>query len=958
MKKQLYLVDLSNIVFRAYYALPPMASRKGVPTSAIYGTFNTLFKFIKDKKPEALIVAGDLPDPCFRKEYYPEYKANRKECPQDLSVQFVYIKEMLARLGLRLVEIKGYEADDIIATLIHKFKDRYNCTILSSDKDLMQLVDDGVNVLDLKNNLLFDENEVRKKYGVSPDRIIDLLSIQGDSSDNIPGVKGVGAKGAVKLLQEYNNVEGIYQNLDKIKGKLQEKLIDSRENAFLSKKLVSLEEHVPLNIEEVDLEFNRVANEKILIDCQELDLNQLERQIKAIYRLTSDQHQVISGKHRLTTDDKPLAPDQGSLTSDDITLTTDSTLASNEPKIGSGSTSSEEISDSSFTQLSGENAEAISSSRDESQNVKIIKYKKIWLQKTSQLDDLVVAIRSAKQIAVKMVGQKGKSVESHCLEGICIGLGRSKSYFIPVLGRNEFGNISLNHIKEKINPILLDETITKVVFDLKSDLKFLFKEGFAHPVEVIDIMIMMHLIDPDRKEIDLKTIGKNEFNIQVVATNGEEDLFSGSNFPSELTILSINLYKSLVQKLKKMRLNDVFKNLETSLIHVLFEMEKEGVYVDVNCLTEYSTSLQKEKVSLQEEIFELAGEEFNINSPKQLSTILFEKLKLEPPKKTKTGYSTDIDVLTQLAKVHKLPLKLIRFRTIDKIKGTYLDPLVNHVCEKTNRIHANFNQVGTATGRLSSNSPNLQNIPIRTKEGVQVRECFRPRSGFELLSADYSQIELRILAHLSKDKTLIEAFLHDKDIHNETASKIFNVKQSEVTAEMRRKAKTINFGVIYGQTAFGLAGELDIPKAEASDFIKKYFNTYYGVKGYFEGLLEGSRKNGYIKTLMGRKRFIAEINSSNKLKKALAERMAINSTIQGSAADLIKIAMIKINKKLKKYRSSIIIQVHDELVLEVEKNEREAVSKIVHYEMESVYDLGVPLKVVMNCGYSWKEAHS
>ncbi len=899
MKQKLHILDLSHLVYRAYYALPSMNNSKGQSVGAVVGVFNILFKYIRKQEPHLFIVACDHPQKSFRNDLYAEYKANRMKCPDDLSEQFPYVKELLDLLGIKQVEVPGFEADDIIATVVDQFQSTHDCVILSSDKDLMQLVNENVSMYDLKNELEIREEEVVKKLGVKPNQVIDFLAIQGDSSDNIPGVFGVGKKRASTLLESYGTLEGIYENIAELKGKLKENLEKEKDKALLSRTLVVLDKNVPFECSDQELELDLSLTPQLIQKLEDLETPRLKNRF--VQSLPPSNEAPFPSDFE---ENRPTVSDRESITI-------------SENKIENG----------------------------------------------SDLDCFIEASKNVEGFYFSMTVEGADPANSKITT--CSVLFSDKTFFtcnFSLVNKRLGGKF-----KKELIKLLKNENLYKVGFDLKSSLWALgiksekLEEQLTTPFH--DIKLMAHLLDPDRKKDDLELLTKIyadhfQFSYQKPDTSGQMELFPDLPAVDYSSWQICQLFPILKQELVNQELWNIYSKIELPLTLVLYVMESKGIVVDLDELKEYSVYLKSVKEQLSSRIYQLAGEEFNIQSPKQLSKILFEKLELPPVKKTKTGYSTDTDVLNKLASKHDLPAEIIRFRFIDKLKSTYVDPLQKFIHPVTKRIHTTFNQIGTGTGRLSSLKPNLQNIPIRSAEGQRVRNCFVAKKDSLIIAADYSQIELRVLAHCTKDEGMQDAFSCNKDIHRWTAAQVNGVSEEAVTSEMRRQAKAINFGIIYGQTPFGLSEEIGISRKEAANFIEQYFEQFGSIKGFVNESIEKARECGFSTTLMGRKRFIKGLDSQNKLQRSNAERMVVNSAIQGTAAEIIKLAMIKIDSLLESYRSSMILQIHDELVFEVSRSEIDQVSLMVKDAMESAYPLNVPLTVNIESGNTWLEAHS
>lgn len=836
-QERIFLIDGHSYLYRAFYATPHLSNSKGLPTNAIYAFLGMLRRLIKTQNPDVLAIAFDSRVPSFREEIFKEYKSQRPAMPDNLSIQIPYVKRIVQAMGFPILEQDGYEADDIIGTLVKRLQDRPALIyIVTSDKDMMQLISDRVYIFDTMKNILIGAKEVEGRFGVNPSLIVDFLALCGDSSDNIPGVAGIGEKTARQLIQEFGPIEDIYKNIEKIKKpSIREKLILGRDNAYMSKALATIKMDCPIEIGEGQIKAGKEDTDGLRDIYRELEFTSFYNELK----------------------------------------------------------------------------------RDPSHD---IKDKAVCL---SELDKKVI----------------GLTIEYRGRMPVDMDIER----FYASDGMGVYSSSSRDELYS-----ILDSSEEIVIHNLKPFLGYLISSGKPegapkYPIwRFFDTMLAAYLINPLRKDYNLATI-------------------SGEYLGHGRTTVSClpDLKEAMKRNMEELGLIDLFYNIEMPLIEVLAEMEFYGVRVDRRMLNELSRALDGRINAIVKDIYSLSGEPFNINSPQQLSKILFDVLKLPPQKKTKTGYSTDIEVLEVLSALHPIPSKILEYRTLSKLKSTYIDVLPSLINPSTGRIHASFNQMVVATGRLSSSDPNLQNIPIRGEEGKRIREAFVPADGFVLLSSDYSQIELRVLAHISKDPMLIETFLRDEDIHTKVAVEVFGVAPESVTPEMRRTAKVINFGIIYGMSGYGLSKELGIPPREAQDYIDAYFARYRYVREYMEGVVDEARKNGFVRTLFGRIRYIPELNNPDTNIRQLGERAAMNTPIQGTAADIIKIAMVKISKRIKEedLSSRLIMQIHDELVLEVKEEESDIMEQIVRHEMETATELLVPLKVSLGMGKNWALAH-
>lgn len=859
--KKLYLVDVSAMFFRAYYAVRPLTSPTGVPVNAIYGFLSMMIKLLKEEKPEYLVFCYDRKEPSFRKEMYEDYKANRNEMPEDLAKQIPYIKRMADLLGVPSFEVPSYEADDIIGSLT-KWGRHHDMEvfIVSGDKDFGQLVDKHVWLYDTMKNVRYDAKGVFEKWGVRPDQFIDYLSIVGDTSDNIPGVKGIGEKGAIKLLEQFKTLEDIYANIDQVESKsVREKLIASKEKALLSKKLVTISLDVPVSEDYAAYKLQPYKTEELREFLHELNFKSFE---KSLF---------------------------GATTADEVSATT------SRPK-------------------PVETAAGVQSfpEGDIQPTLVIAKNDKEFVEKTLSTRELA-----------EVLGERQSLWGFSDARGVFVGT------------ENEIWNISDFEFLGKLTDTF---QILWSGFDLKA---FWHKIGARSPWALWDSQLAAYVL----KAGDVSDFGK-------VYTKYMLDVVPEMTAPTALYNAHRNFAETLRLQLKAHNGEKVYEELDLPLARVLLSMERLGIRIDKDLLAKQSIELGTEIAELEKKIHAEAGESFNVGSPKQLGVILFEKLGLPAGKKTKTGYSTGEEVLAELD--HPIAKLVLKWRELSKLKSTYVDALPEMINPKDERIHTSFNQALTTTGRLSSTDPNLQNIPIRTVRGQQVRKAFIAAPRMKLLSLDYSQIELRILAHISEDPNMIRAFKEDLDIHAATAAEIFGVSLQEVTSDLRRSAKAVNFGIAYGQGAFGLAENLGIGRAEAKDIIDRYFTRFKNVRDYIESTTKLAHEQGYVETLFGRRRYIEELSSKNMMLKKFGERAAINAPIQGTASDLVKKAMLEVFDKIP---LRMLLQVHDELIFEEsEENLKKHIPQLVSI-MENVATLKVPLKVNYAMGDNWDEAH-
>lgn len=884
-RETLYLIDGSSYIYRAYHATGGLSNSKGFPTGAVFGFTNMLMKTLKDRAPRHIAVVFDARGRTFRHEAYAEYKANRPAMPDDLGVQIPKIHEIVNAYALPLLSREGFEADDIIATLVREARQAgWDVVIVSGDKDLMQLVGDGVSMWDPQRDAMFDPEAVRAKFGVAPGQLLDLLALMGDSSDNVPGVPGVGQKTAAALIQEFQSLDELYANLDRVsQAKVKQRLAENRDQAFLSRKLVTLDDRVPLEKNVTDLAPGEPDADLLRDLFRELEFKRLTDDLPARKNLDFSGYCTI-------------------LTMKDL---------------------------------------------------------QEWVQRMEQLGSFAVDTETTSEQPVRAE-----------LVGISICAEPGKACYIPV-GHTYGDQLAKKDVLEVLRPILENEKIEKIGQNIKYDMIVFKKQGVDIRGIACDTMLASYLLDSSRRGhslddlaqvfLDHRMIGIKE----LIGTGKSQILFSdvdiprASEYSSEDAEVTWRVASILSPRLKEEGLDDLFRQVELPLIPVLADMELAGVKVDSGYLRELSKEFGAMLQETEAAIHAQAGEVFNINSPKQLAEILFSKLGLKSTKKTKTGLSTSLEVLEQLALEHALPRKILEYRSIYKLKSTYVDALTGLVNPVTGRIHTSYNQAVAATGRLSSSDPNLQNIPIRSAEGRKIRRAFIPEDGYSYVAADYSQIELRVVAHLSRDKRLREAFAGGEDVHAITAASIFECSPALVTPDMRRKAKEINFGIIYGMGAFKLAGTIGVGMKMAKRYLDDYYRTYAGVRQYMEEVPEQAAKDGFVTTILGRKRFLPDLNNPNKIAQQAARRVAINTTIQGSAADLMKLAMIKVHAALKQKGLPVrmILQVHDELILEARDDVAKEASALLKHEMENVYPLSIPLVVDAAIGKNWDEAH-
>ncbi|WP_419259778.1 DNA polymerase I [Borreliella afzelii] len=907
--RELYLIDALNIIFRNYHVMKnyPLLNTRGENVNAFIGFFKTLFFIIKEKNPKHLIITFDSEIPTFRKQKYPNYKATRDAPPDDLIPQIGWIKEGLLKAKIPIFEIEGYEADDLLASFAKKAaKNNYLTYIISPDKDLLQTMSEHIKILKIENNSFveMDNEYVIKKFGINSFQIKDYLAIVGDRSDNIPGIKGIGPKGAANLLREFKTLKGIYSNLELISKKHQEILIKEKENAFLSYGLVSLEE---------DLKIPEIEN---------FSLKNFSKELISLF----EKHSAIS---LIKTYKKDI-------------------LKQEEENVAQKSL---------FTQEPiADNLDTLNTIDTEN-----VKYHSITTKK--ELDNLIESLKKAKYISID-TETSSLDIYTARLIGISISFKEFEGYYIPIEAKGKI-YIEKHYIIQKFNNLF--ESNPKIIGqNYKFDYKILKNNGFSPIPPYFDTMIAAYLIDTNSK-VSLDFLAEKYLmhkNIKYEDVIQKNDNFANislemaTSYSSEDADITFRLFNIFTKKLKEDGLDKLMHEVEMPFNNVIIEMEENGIYLDREYLKEYGKELGQELELIENEIIKSIGINFNLNSPKQMHEILFEKLNLKLPEKMKKD-STDIKVLESLIGQHESIENIIKHRQIAKLKSTYTDNLIELINHKTNRLHTSFIQTKTATGRITSINPNLQNIPIKDEKGRKIRKAFKPENGNIFISADYSQIELAILAHLSQDEALIKAFENNKDIHTETASKLFKIEEKEITPDLRRIAKSINFGIIYRMSDFRLAKELGITKEEAKGFINSYFDSYPKIKEFITNQINFVRNTGYSETILKRRRYIKEINSNNYLERSAAERIAINSIIQGSAADIMKIAMVRVFNefKSKKMESKILLQVHDEMLIESPIKEKNEVEKILKIMMETAYTLNLPLRANIETGKSWGEIH-
>ena len=876
MTSRLIIVDISSFIFRAHFAIRPMHTPSGTPVNAVYGVLTMLMKLLNSHTPSHIILAKDLSGGSFRNKIYPEYKANRGAPPEELVPQFALIDELILKMQMPSKSMVNYEADDVIGSLVVQFKDQFDEVLIASgDKDLMQFVDDKVKMLDTMKDKTYGAKEVFAKMGVYPNQIVDYLSMLGDSSDNIPGVKGIGAKGAASLLAQFPTLDEVIENIDAIKNKRAKTSLEKGiDQAHLSRELVQIVTDLKLNLKKSEMEFSLEPRDELIDFLDELNFKSIKNKIQ-----------------------------------------------------------------------NGSSAIAPRSSSQTSVGYSLIKTK-------DKYDDMIAMLEKEDQVFIEPYFVKDDTYHSKKPMVLTFATGE-KNFLVYLDG--------LKHFKDVISDLNDIEDINIITNNSKAF--YYIDPDFNN--EIFDLTQAHFVLDPDKKH-DLASICSetmNEFVLseKELAKEKLEAEQSVRNFEYALAkraYMGLRSYPWLLKELTKNKLLSIYSQMDAPLNNILASMEREGIKIDCDFFKKTEENFQKQIDEIEKKVEEVAGEKINLNSPKQVGALLFEKLELPVVKKTKTGYSTDISVLETLADMNEseIPALIIKHREIGKLLSTYVKSIPLLVDDHS-KIHTHYNQANASTGRLSSDQPNLQNIPIKTENGRRLREGFVAADGFTFVGADYSQVELRILAHLSEDDVMVKSFNNDEDIHSQTAAQVFDIPFEKVTSSERSYAKAINFGLMYGQSSFGLSQMLKISPKEAKEYITAYFERFNKVKSYLDTLKESCEESGYTSTVFGRRRMIKDINSTNRQVKAMAERMAINTPIQGTAADIIKKAMLSIDEKIKskKLKSKMILQVHDELIFEVPNDEIDTMKELIKNEMESVIKLKVPLKVDVGVGKNWFE---
>ncbi|MFY8213901.1 MAG: DNA polymerase I [Flavobacterium sp.] len=951
-QKRLFLLDAYALIFRGYYAFikNPRINSKGMDTSAIMGFMNSLMDVIRREKPDHLAVAFDKGGSTYRFEMYEQYKAHRDETPEAIKIAVPYIQDLLRAMHIPIIEMPGFEADDLIGTLAKQAeKEGFQVFMVTPDKDFAQLVSENIFMYKparMGNDIeIWGIPQVLEKFEIQdPLQVIDYLGMMGDAADNIPGLPGVGEKTAKKLLAEFGSLENMLANTDKLKGALKDKIEANAELGILSKKLATILLDCPVQFNEQDYELSKPDVEKTDALFQELEFRQMKTQFDKLFGTGKEYDEI-------------------------------ETNGDNSPTQSAKKTATKRSHEDQFDLFGFYEESADSPS--------LLGKAGMGLKNLSNTDHFYQLVQG--DMAVKLLVNQLQNQASVCFDtettgintlhaelvGISFSFEKGKGFYVPFPENQTEAQTLL----EKFRPFFENEQIEKIGQNLKYDVKILKNYGLSVAGKLFDTMLAHYLINPDmRHNMDvlsetylqyspqsIETLigkkGKNQLSMREVAL---EEIKEYAAEDADVTLQLKEIFSPILDKAETKKL---FDEIEVPLIEVLADMETEGINLDVPFLKEMSVAMQQEIAAFEQKIYETAGEKFNLASPKQLGDVLFDKLKIggTKQKKTKTGqYATGEEVLSYLVKEHPIVADILEWRQMVKLQSTYIDALPLQVDPKTQRVHTDYMQTVASTGRLSSNNPNLQNIPVRTERGRLIRKAFIARNeNYVLLSADYSQIELRIIAALSGEDNMIKAFQNNEDIHKSTAAKVFNVPLDEVTKEQRSHAKTVNFGIIYGVSAFGLSNQTNLSRQESAALIEAYYNTYPKLKAYMQNQVDFARENGYVQTVLGRRRYLKDINSANAMVRSGAERNAVNAPIQGSAADIIKIAMIRIHHRLKteQWKSKMLLQVHDELVFDVHLSEIETIKPLIKHEMEQAFVMQVPLEVDMGMGDNWLEAH-
>lgn len=907
MKNKIMILDGNSLLFRAFYAMPPLKTKKGQYTNAVYGFLSMLYKLIDTYSPDYICTAFDPEKPTFRHEQYKDYKAGRAKAPSELIQQFKLIRDVLEVHNIKCIEINGFEADDVAGTIACEAENKgVEVYLVTSDKDYLQLISENIKVLLTKKGVTnikeMDEQAISDDYGIAPSQFVDLKALMGDQSDNIPGVMGVGEKTALKLIQQYGSLDCIYDNIDEIKGKLKEKLEGDKIQAYMSQTLARIIKDIPVEFDLEDFRLIEPNNDKLVELYDELEFRNFKKRLKEIPEAITDSQMSMFDSE------------------------------SEVEKINLNNTS---------------NSEDL-----------------IYVDKKEDIAQIISKVKNSKKAAVKFLLDGERALYSNA---VCLGISdcNGNIYYI------DFNKVEEKYTLESLKEILESKEIVKIGHGIKNEVIYLMKNNILVDNIGFDSEIGKYLLDPSESSYSIDKLAYEYLKVE----NNTENEYLGTG-KKRLSFKEIEQDKSkeylfnylntvvkseekICTEIEEFNMTNLFQEIELPLIEVLAYMEYEGFKVDLEVLNKLGVHFAEKISSLEEKIYSLAGEKFNINSPKQLSVILFEKLGLTVIKKTKTGISTDVEVLEKLKSEHEIVSHIIEYRQMVKLNSTYVEGLKSVTNLNTNRVHSIFNQTIASTGRISSTEPNLQNIPTRTDEGRELRKAFVAEDGYILCDADYSQIELRVLAHLADETNLIESFENDVDIHTKTASEVFKVKIEDVTYEMRSRAKAVNFGIVYGISDYGLSRDLDIPRKESKIYIENYLSYYKNIEKYMKEIVEQGKREGYVETYFGRRRYIPELASRNFNIRSFGERIALNTPVQGTAADIIKAAMVNVYKRLKnnKMKSKLILQVHDELIIEAHLSELEEVKKMIKEEMESVVDnFKVHLDADVNVGGSWYEA--
>ena len=890
----LYLIDGSSYIFRAYYGVrADLSTSQGFPTNAVYGFANMLLKFLREYEPRYLGIVFDSKGEVFRNEIYPEYKANRDEAPESLKLQFPKIFELVQAFSIPMLAMEGYEADDIMGT-IARAQEESKVVLITGDKDFCQLVSENVTLVDTMRERVTGVREVHDKYGIGPEQMIDFFALVGDKVDNVPGVAGVGEKTASVLISEYGDLDGVYGNIDALRPSVARKLKEHKDNAYLSRELVTIKTDVDIGTKIEDFRYGGYTAEDLRGIFRELEFEKLLDEIGTPRQLS------------------------------------------------------------------------------EVESVRYDSYETVFEE--GSLGRVISMIEEAGELSIDLETDSKLPMNARIV-GFSLCPSAGCAFYVPVghTGVIEAEKqMDIDTALSMLKPILESESVKKIGQNIKYEMLVLRNHGVRLGGIYFDTMLAAHLLDASRTSYKLDELSRVELGHRMISYDdvtgkgkskksfAEVDIETATRYSCEDSDVALILSRKFLETLKQEGLWDLYRENVLGLLPVLCDMEFTGVSVDTAILKEMSQEFEKDLGSIKAGIYEKTEGEFNINSTKQLSEVLFEKLRLPAKKKTAKGaFSTDSEVLRDLSAIHEVPRLILRHRFLSKLKSTYIDQLPRLINPATGRIHTSFNPAGTSTGRLSSSDPNLQNIPIKTEDGKRIRKSFVARDGRVILSADYSQIELRLLAHFSQDPTLLEALRADKDVHVATACEIFNADEDRITSEMRNLAKTINFGIIYGISAFGLSKQLGTTVSVSRNYINRYFDRYSEVKTYMQSSVEEARSRGYTETLVGRRRPIPELLSRNRVERSRGEREAINTPIQGSAADIINLAMIRIFRRLEEggFSSKMILQVHDELLFEVHERELEELKAHIKNDMENAWELRIPLRVEMRAAENWAEAH-